>query len=61
MKEYDFNNIVTDQHCRDEFFIGYERLISILMQEGFTECALAHANNKKRIKDQIELVSPTYH
>jgi hypothetical protein len=61
MKEYSFNNIVTDQHCRDKFFIGYERLISILMEEGFTECALAHANNKKRIKDQIELVSPTYH
>lgn len=59
--EYSFERIAYDEAARSNFFEQYDVLIKNLITSGYVDCAIHHANNKKRIKDGVNLICETIH
>lgn len=54
--EFDYDLIAVDKQQRARFFKGYQKLIRELKKDGWTDCALAHAKNKKRLMEELEML-----
>ncbi|MDH6295324.1 hypothetical protein SAMN03159422_02412 [Agrobacterium fabrum] len=59
--EYSFEKIAYDETARSMFFEQYDVLIKNLIKSGYVDCAIHHANNKKRIKEGVDLICETLH